>query len=313
MTVRVSRSVRAPKWGEGGIPQCLCETSRNSYITRYVEITRWGRLPSPISKAFTAQVSRTRLSTFKRTQVYNDPQETGSFKTREATLTSIQIYMGNRKNSNMSFRKFSCVYWARRFTTVTTKVYYLTVSQPFETTNVTHYLNVQLQPCTSFPRKNSAYICYLNRNKMHEILWEKRQRPPTFSDMKTVHNLKKRTQLSLYTTRKHKAGVKVYLRSFLTSPLGGGVDLTTRPLYIGERAPSPCWIGAGWAAKPVWTFWKSGEILPLPGFEPQITQLVAITAMNYAIPATRAYRKATYSDQHTSAVEVPSRGKMLHS
>jgi len=73
MTVRVSRSVRVPKWGGGrgggggGILQRLCQTSRTLYITRYAEITRWGRLPSPMSNAFTAQVPRTRLSTLKQT------------------------------------------------------------------------------------------------------------------------------------------------------------------------------------------------------------------------------------------------------
>ena len=176
----------------------------------------------------------------------------------------------------MSFRKFSCVYWARRFTTVTTKVYYLTVSQPFETTNVTHYLNVQLQPCTSFPRKTSAYISYLHRYKMHEILWEKRQRPPTFSDIKTVHNLKKDTVVPIHDTQAQggSEGVPPLILNIGTKG-GWVVDLTPRPLYRRGKSSqyllNRSWVGRKAGLGVLENWWN----LLLPGFEPQITQLVA--------------------------------------
>jgi hypothetical protein len=77
--------------------------------------------------------------------------------------------------------------------------------------------------------------------------------------------------------------VEVYLNSFLTSALKGGVWSASRPgrLYPRERPGTHC-TGGWWAPEPVWI---GAENLAALGFDPRIFQPVASRYIDWAIPA----------------------------
>jgi hypothetical protein len=55
---------------------------------------------------------------------------------------------------------------------------------------------------------------------------------------------------------------------------GSVVYFTPRPLFSWERTPIPTEQDAGWAPEPVWSFGRTENLLPLPGFRPRTVQPV---------------------------------------
>jgi hypothetical protein len=128
---------------------------------------------------------------------------------------------------------------------------------------------------------------------MHEILWGKRQKTPTFSNMKTVHNKKKNTVVPIHDTQAlgGSGGVPPLILN-LGTKWGWVVDLTPRPLYQRGKSsrslPDRSWVGpkAGLDVLEKWWNFAFAEIRTLDHPASSI-----VTAMNYAIPAPRAHSR----------------------
>ena len=67
-------------------------------------------------------------------------------------------------------------------------------------------------------------------------------------------------------------GEAVHLHSFLSSALDMVGGQRNNPAPLTTPPPIPNKWEAGWAQQPVWTFWGTGNLLPLQGLEPRTVQ-----------------------------------------